>query len=206
MTDLHTIYECPLFKGCDTNIVDALFAEASTKLTAYKEGEIIAMQDSPCRSLLLLYEGSVCTFMTNAEGKELTIERIHAPEVLAPAFIYGSQNYFPVSVQALTSCKIWAVSKESYLNYIQGEESLLRNFLRIISDRSLFLSRKLNEFALQSLSTRLLSYIQRHQRIQNLQEVAFILGVARPSLSRAIAILVSKEVIKKEGNSYVLNT
>lgn len=206
MTDLHTIYDCPLFKDCDIPVVDELFQQVSNKLTTYKEGDVVAMQGSPCRSLLLLCEGSVCAFMTNDEGKELTIERIHAPEVLAPAFIYGSQNRFPVSVQALTSCKVWAISKDSYLKQIQSNETLLRNFLQIISDRSLFLSRKLNEFALQSLSTRLLSYIQRHHFIQNLQEVAFILGVARPSLSRAISILVAKEVIKKEGSRYVLNS
>lgn len=69
----------------------------------------------------------------------------------------------------------------------------------------MFLSRRLNEFALQSLSSRIVSYIERYGAIENLQETAFILGVARPSLSRAIAQLVAQGTLVKSGSSYDLD-
>ena len=87
---------------------------------------------------------------------------------------------------------------------MEQDAAVLRNFLRLISDRSLFLSRKLNEFALQSLSTRVLSFLKCNGAIQNIQDVAFIMGVARPSLSRALSLLVEQGQVRKEGSGYVL--
>ncbi len=47
-------------------------------------------------------------------------------------------------------------------------------------------------------------YLEHHGQVQNLQEVAFILGVARPSLSRALALLLAQGVVRKEENGYKL--
>lgn len=68
----------------------------------------------------------------------------------------------------------------------------------------MFLSNRLNEFALQTLSSRIVSYIEKNGMLQNLQEAAFILGVARPSLSRTVSQLVSQNILKKEGNGYII--
>jgi CRP-like cAMP-binding protein len=205
MERFYDIYDFPLFAGCDRQLLDAMLEKLSYRLTSYNTDDMVALQDSPCRSLYLLCEGSVCARMTNSDGKEITIETLKAPELLAPAFIYGSENRFPVSLQAASDCRLWIISKDDFMEMMKKDEVVLRNFLREISDRSLFLSRKLNEFALQNLTTRLLKYIQKRGPIQNLQEVAFFLGVARPSLSRAIAMLVEQKRIRKEGNGYVMN-
>ena len=200
----HKLGDFPLFKDCTSTEIEAIFQKVSNRLTSYQEGELIAMQGYECRSLYLLTEGNVHAFMTSEEGKELMVEKMHAPEVLAPAFLYGSENHFPVSVKAISPCKVWVLSKEDFLKVMQTHEKILRNFLTIVSDRSLFLSRKFKEFALQSLATRVIGYLKQRQSIQNLQEVAFILGVARPSLSRALALLVTQGVVVKQENSYIL--
>ena len=201
---MKVLYDFPLFKGCSPQCIDSLFQESAKRLASYKTGDLIAMQGYECRSLYLLVEGEVHTYMTSDEGKELRIEHMRAPEILAPAFLYGSENHFPVSVKAVTDCKVWIISKEDFFRAMQADEHVLRNFLRIISDRSLFLSRKLKEFALQSLATRVVGYLKQRHCIQNLQEVAFVLGVARPSLSRVIAMLVSQGIIVKQEEGYVL--
>ena len=56
----------------------------------------------------------------------------------------------------------------------------------------------------QTLSSRIVSYIENNGPISNLQETAFILGVARPSLSRAVSQLVSQGTLRKTTDGYVL--
>jgi DNA-binding MarR family transcriptional regulator len=68
----------------------------------------------------------------------------------------------------------------------------------------MFLSNRLVEFALQTLSSRIVSYIENNGPISNLQETAFILGVTRPSLSRAVSQLVSQGTLRKTTDGYVL--
>ncbi|MDY5533951.1 MAG: helix-turn-helix domain-containing protein, partial [Butyricimonas virosa] len=77
-------------------------------------------------------------------------------------------------------------------------------FLRNISDRGVFLSRKLNEFALQSLSNRIVSYLKYNGKISNIQELAFIMGVARPSVSRTLSSMVEQGILKKTDSGYVM--
>lgn len=195
-----------LFEGCEAEALHQLLREAPNSLRTYKEGEYIARQGDACRSLFILMKGNVKTQMENAEGKQLTIDWIKAPDILAPAFIYASENRFPVNVEATELCEVLVMDRTRFEAFMHAQPAVMRNFIAIISDRSLFLSRKLNEFALQSLKSRLLNYLQMHGGIHNQQEVAFILGVARPSLARALSELIAEGKITMTGKQVVLNT
>lgn len=194
-----------LFEGCKAEALHQLLREAPNSLRIYKEGEYIARQGDACRSLFILMKGNVKTQMENAEGKQLTIDWIKAPDILAPAFIYASENRFPVNVEATELCEVLVMDRTRFEAFMHAQPAVMRNFIAIISDRSLFLSRKLNEFALQSLKSRLLNYLQMHGGIHNQQEVAFILGVARPSLARALSELIAEGKITMTGKQVVLN-
>lgn len=194
-----------LFEGCEAEALHQLLREAPNSLRIYKEGEYIARQGDACRSLFILMKGNVKTQMENAEGKQLTIDWIKAPDILAPAFIYASENRFPVNVEATELCEVLVMDRTRFEAFMHAQPAVMRNFIAIISDRSLFLSRKLNEFALQSLKSRLLNYLQMHEGIHNQQEVAFILGVARPSLARALSELIAEGKITMTGKQVVLN-
>lgn len=194
-----------LFEGCEAEALHQLLREAPNSLRIYKEGEYITRQGDACRSLFILMKGNVKTQMENAEGKQLTIDWIKAPDILAPAFIYASENRFPVNVEATELCEVLVMDRTRFEAFMHAQPAVMRNFIAIISDRSLFLSRKLNEFALQSLKSRLLNYLQMHGGIHNQQEVAFILGVARPSLARALSELIAEGKITMTGKQVVLN-
>lgn len=197
------IYEIPLFRGADRKVLEEILGGSPGRYDAYGKGDIIAMQGYPCRSLYLLCKGSVYARMISEEGKEFTLDTLSAPEVLASSFIFSTVGTFPVTIIASTPCEIWIVGKESIRKIIETDKKVLNNYLTVISDHSMFLSRRLNEFALQTLSSRIVSYIEHNGAIGNLQEAAFILGVARPSLSRALAQLVSQGVLRKSDKGYV---
>ena len=192
------IYEMPLFRGGNKDTIERIMHDFPSRYVHYKKGDTIAMQGNACRSLYILCEGSVYAKMISEEGKEFTLDTLSAPDVLASAFVFSSEGIFPVTILANSDCDLWIVSKESLLRIIESEPLVLRNYLTVISDHSMFLSNRLNEFALQTLSSRIMSYIEQNGSIQNLQEAAFILGVARPSLSRAVLQLVGQGVLKKE--------
>lgn len=198
------IYDMPLFRGGDRTRMETILQKSPGRYASYQKGDFIALQHSACRSLLLLCEGSVYAQMTSSEGRELTLDTLSAPDTLASAFIFGTENRYPVSIIANSDCRLWVVGRKSILQIIEQDNAVLRNFLTILSDHSLFLSRRINEFALQSLSSRLVGYLKDNHAIRNLQETAFILGVARPSLSRMIAQMVEQGIVQKTSEGYVL--
>lgn len=198
------INELPLFRGCNRSIIEPIFENSGSRFVTYKRGEFIALQNSVCRSLFLLCEGSVYVRMTSEQGREFTLDTLAAPDVLASAFIFATEHIFPVTIVANTECKIWIVDRECVLELIEKDAVVLRNFLNILSDHSLFLSNKIQQFALQTLATRLVDYLAKNKVVNNLQETAFVLGVARPSLSRTLAQLLRKGVVRKTSDGYVL--
>ena len=202
--DARTLTRLPIFEGCSEEAARQLLAEAPNSVRRYPTPTFIAHQADTCRSLKILCSGTVRAQMESAEGKLLTIEIMKAPEVLAPAFIYAAENRFPVHIETLEPCEVFLMDKNRFLQFMHQYPVVMQNFLREISDRSQFLSKKLNEFALQSLKSRLLNYLQIHKRIRNQQEVAFILGLDRPSLARTLAELIAEGKISMEGKEVVI--
>lgn len=142
--------------------------------------------------------------MVSDEGKEFTLDTLSAPEVLASSFVFSTQRIFPVTIIAGSDCDLWVFSRDCILEMIERDRTVLGNYLAVISDHSMFLSRRLSEFALQTLSSRIVSYIRENGPVDNLQQTAFILGVARPSLSRAVSQLVGQGVLEKSDDGYCL--
>ena len=115
-----------LFEGCDPEALYQLLREAPNSLRTYKEGEFIARQGDVCRSLFILIKGHVRTQMENAEGKQLTIDWIKAPDILAPAFIYASENRFPVNVEATELCEVLVMDRKRFENFMHAQPAVCR--------------------------------------------------------------------------------
>lgn len=198
------IYSLPLFSGGNKELIDNILQENPARHRLYAKGDIIALQGYVCKQLYLLCSGSAYARMVSEEGKEFTLDTLSAPEVLASAFLFSTEGIFPVTIIAASDCSIWLISREAMLRILKADQTVMQNYLRVISDHSMFLSNRLVEFALQTLSSRIVSYIESNGPITNLQETAFILGVARPSLSRAVSQLVSQGTLRKTTDGYVL--
>ncbi len=204
--EIERLMQVPVFEGINKLNLQQFIETTPNALHKYRLKQYIVNQGDPCRSIYILSEGRIRTSMINNEGKEITIEDILAPNILAPAFIYSSSNLFPVNVQALANCEIWILNKSYFLKWMQQEPIILSNFLRIISDRSIFLSKKVNTFALQNLKSRLAEYLLNRNHQESQQQIANLLGVARPSLARILSELIEEGCIKIEKrNIYIVN-
>ena len=198
------IYSLPLFSGGNKELIDNILQENPARHRLYAKGDIIALQGYVCKQLYLLCSGSAYARMVSEEGREFTLDTLSAPEVLASSFIFSTDGIFPVTIIAASDCSIWLISREAMLRILKADQTVMQNYLKVISDHSMFLSNRLVEFALQTLSSRIVSYIENNGPISNLQETAFILGVARPSLSRAVSQLVSQGTLRKTTDGYIL--
>ena len=196
--DYKKLAEAPVFRGLSERFLVNFIGRTPNALREFGIGDFIALQGTVCQSLYLLYSGRVRTNMVNEEGKQVTIEEIEAPRLLAPAFIFATDNRFPVNITTLTNCEVLVLNRTDFVDLMHREKIVMQNFLRIISDRSIFLSRKLNAFALQDLKTRLLAYLREHENPRSRQEIADILGVARPSLARVLSELADEGYLRIE--------
>lgn len=76
------------------------------------------MQGDLCDALYLITSGSVKTEMMTANGNTLEIELIKAPRPLAPAFIFSTNNRFPVTVTATEDIELIRNPKDEVVRMI----------------------------------------------------------------------------------------
>lgn len=202
--DVKKLMTTPIFLHVSEEKLQAFVDHQPNKLRTYPAKDFIALQGDPCQSLYLLYDGKVRAGMSGPDGKQITMEDLEGPVLLAPAFLFATNNRFPVNVYTLTACEVLVINKEGFVDLMRREPIVMQNFLRIISDRSQILTQKINSFALQSLKSRLASYLYNRGSISNQQEVAERLGVARPSLSRVLAELADEGCIAFEKRKIVI--
>ena len=111
----HILLQMPLFRGITEETLLKFVLLHQYTLKSYKPGEFIAMQGDIYPSLYILCNGTVRTQMVSAEGKQLTIETLRAPKLLAPAFIFASENRFPVNIETLETSEVLILNKDAFL-------------------------------------------------------------------------------------------
>ncbi len=192
-----------LFADLSEDIINRFIRESVVYIRSFAVGNIF-LQGMPCEALYLLSDGTARATMASSEGKTVTIETMTAPHILAPSALYATENYFPVNIEAVAPCKIIFVNKNSFYDLMHRESIVMEAYIRILSDKSLFLSHKVNGFALQSLKGRLAEHLLSHNDKKTQQEIADILSVARPSLARVLADFISSGFVRMEGRHIVV--
>lgn len=194
----------PLFRHASEEAIRELCDKAPSHTRSYVAGDIVALQGQSVRDVLIIVSGAVRAQMTSPEGKRLTIDNISAPDVLASAFVYSTEHRFPVTIEAVEPSEVWYLDKEYFLGYMSRHTTVMKAFLCMISDRCNFLGQKLKALSLQSLRERLIGYLERHQLVGKQEDLALLLGVARPSLARLLSELVEEGVLYKDEEGYKL--
>lgn len=177
-------------------------AETPHRFERYAPGERIIAQGVECRSALLLTAGTANTEMVQ-DGRDLAIDVLKAPMLLASAFLFGTENRMPVSVTAATECEVWTVNKEALFGFMLQQPEAMRRFVAEVSDRAQFLSRRLRQLTLQSLRSRVLDFLRERGAMSSVQTAAQQLGVQRPSLSRVLSDLVGEGLVEKRDGAFV---
>lgn len=116
--EIHTLLKMPPFQGITEEELLSLILAPEHARRQCKPADFIAMQGEAYRSLFILCCGSVRTQMVSAEGKQLTIETLKAPQLLAPAFVFASENRFPVNIEAKEKCEILIINKNVFLEFL----------------------------------------------------------------------------------------
>lgn len=193
----------PLFAGLkDSELEEPLAAPHRRRV--YQPGKTIMSAGDAVQSLVVLATGRVETRMGGDEGREVVIDRLTAPCLLAPAFLFATDNRLPVDVMAVDECVVWTLNREGFVHFMAAHPEVMSRFLRMVSDRSRFLSEKVRTFAIKGLRNRVLDYLHTHGPITQVAATAERLGVTRPSLSRVLAEMVAEGTIKYDNNEYTL--
>lgn len=195
-----------LFKGLSEWDIENLFKKINFQIKRYKPKDIIALSGEECNYLMIVLKGYVKGEMIDYSGKTIKIEDVYAPKPIAIAFIFGKNNKFPVTVEAVMDTELLVIYKSEFLKLLQTNVRILNNFLNAISSRSQFLSNKIKFLSFTTIKSKFAQYILELAKNdfyivelkQTQQQLSELFGVTRPSFARTIREMQKEGLIKIE--------
>lgn len=214
MDNIYTILEgCPLFRGMDSDGIKAVLSPDSMAVDSFGKGEIVAHRDTAYSGLMIILRGSAMGTFTYPTGQTINIEAIEAPELIAPAFLFGGYNRLPVDVIALTDLEVMTLHRGYLFELMQENTLILSNFIDIISNRAGVWQKKIYALSFKTLKEKFASYLLDHSHdgnpivpIPDIREIAESFAATRSAVLSVVEGLEKKHIIRKIGdNIEILN-
>lgn len=198
--------QSPIFRGISPEELTVLFSQIHFQVKTYEKNELITLSGEICDRLLIIQLGSVKAEMNDYSGKTIKIEDLSTPQPLATAFLFGTQNRFPVTVSATTDVEMVSIPKPEFVKMLQLNSLILNNYLNTISTRAQFLSQKLKFLSFKTIKQKIAHYLleKAGDRLQTVElaqsqgQLAEMFGVTRPSLARTLGEMVQDGLIETD--------
>lgn len=212
MIDYQLLSKCPVFRGISEKRTEELLKNIHYQIKSYSKNDVVAIAGQEISHLYIILSGSVKGEMIDYSGKTIKIEDIEAPRPLATAFLFGTENKFPVTVSANNDVKLLAIPISEFLKLLQMDVNILKNYLDSISSRTQFLSQKLHFLSFKTIKEKIAHFLLQKagERLHSVelkntqQQLADLFGVARPSLARVLAEMQREKLITIEKRTVTL--
>lgn len=210
---LKTLTHCPLFQGMAEEKIDRLLDSINNRLVSFDKHDIYALAGYPCRYADIVIKGELVASMVSLSGKYVEISRLKAGDMVAPAFIFASDNRMPVSVEAGAYTQILRISKSELKRLIDADEKIRMNYIQTIADIEVFLTRKMRILSLLTVREKVAYFILSISKEQGTntvkldksrQEIADSFGIQKFSLLRCMSELVDAGAIKVDGKTITI--
>lgn len=125
----------PLFQGVGYRDMENLEKRFSLEIHDYKEGEIMAQQDSPCTQLIIPFKGTILMHTWSADKKYMITERLQSPIPIQPEALYGISPCFTRTFQAQTEVSALCFSKDNVTRLFEEVEVFRLNVINMFASR-----------------------------------------------------------------------
>lgn len=199
---------CALFQGMSNIEISSVLSGHLGRIKSYPRDVLIAQAGDEVRFLHILLQGSVKGEMVDYTGKLIKIEDIAPARPLAPAFLFGKQNRYPVNITSGEDALLLSIPRDRFLLILQDSEKVLLNFINIVSSRGQFLSNKIKFLSFTTIKGKFAQYLldlamqhgSRNFTLPHSQsQLSELFGVARPSIGRAIGEMKQEGILRAEG-------
>lgn len=210
---INSLKAISIFKNMSAQDINFIVQKLDYKVKDFDKGETVYFRGDKVDHIIINIVGELYTEMQKYNGDVIEVGIIKQNDVLASAFIFGSSRESPVDMIARTKCTLVFLETDNLLECMQQDKKFLKNFLDEISNKGQFLSKRIwFNFVNKSIEDKIIDYIKSNTKDgvvhfkPSISELSKRFGITRPSLSREIANLCDKDVLKRIGrNKYTVD-
>jgi CRP-like cAMP-binding protein len=197
-----------LFQGLKKEEILAILHCFNPTLKGFHANEFIVITGEAFEGVGLMLQGAASVSKENAAGNRMVMTMVDQGELFGEVIAFSDQKKWPATVEAQNECQVLFLPRERIIGecpkMCSWHRVLIRNFLGIISERALFLNKKVEYLTIKSMRAKIATYLlEQYQRTKeisfslplNRNELAEFLNVSRPSMSRELGKMKDEGII-----------
>ncbi|MCP1110776.1 CRP-like cAMP-binding protein [Lachnospiraceae bacterium PM6-15] len=215
---IEIVRRCPLFAGIEEKDMQALMACLQAKEMNVKKGETIFSVGERPDYIGIVLQGKAHVIQEDYWGNRTILTDVQAGDLFGEAFSLAEATELPVSVIAGEDSTVLLVDSRRILTSCSSacnfHTRLIRNLMKIIANKNIMLTRKMEHITKRTTREKVLSYLSACALIHgsntftiafNRQEFADYLSVERSALSNTLCKMRDEGIIQFTKNKFTIN-
>jgi CRP-like cAMP-binding protein len=206
---LHGLKQCPLFMELTDQEIIGLMHTVRYRIVRFRKGDVLAFAGTVCQYADIVINGEMVAYVVGPSGRIVRMASHQRGKLLAPAFLFASDNHYPVTVEATTTTAVLRLTSDDLEIMMHSDQRLMANYIRMLSNIISQLTKKVRMLSM-SVREKVCLYLKEQSQLQQAstivlplsrQELADHFGIQKYSLLRCLNELKQEGVIRVEGRS-----
>lgn len=210
---LTTLRHTGIFYAVPMSTIEKIVASPDCELKDYRKGQLIYGRTEFSRSLGVVLSGSLRVMKGNAGGHAMIMSTLGPSSLFGAAALFNDESEYATDITALSDAQIVFFTQRLVRRMLRFDPQIADNYIKYLSERILFLNRKLYFLSSGTAEQRLAGFLldnltegEASELPMPLSKLSLALNVSRASLYRAFDALAEDGAISKDGKSICVNS
>lgn len=201
-----------LFRGSPPSVLTRILAVSDCTAAEYEKNEVVYDKTNFYRSLGIVLEGRLRVTKENADKRPIVMSTLQRGAMFGAAALFNSEPEYATKVTAIERSRVLFLPQRLVKRMIEREPDIAENYIRYLSERILFLNRKIYFLTAGTAEQRLAGFLLDNLAVGEFSEMpmtmhrlADALNMSRASLYRAFDELTASGAVSKQGKLVCIN-
>ena len=201
-----------LFRGLPPSVLTRILAVYDCTAAEYEKNEVVYDKTNFYRSLGIVLEGRLRVTKENADKRPIVMSTLQRGAMFGAAALFNSEPEYATKVTAIERSRVLFLPQRLIKRMIEREPDIAENYIRYLSERILFLNRKIYFLTAGTAEQRLAGFLLDNLAVGEFSEMpmtmhrlADALNMSRASLYRAFDELTASGAVSKQGKLVCIN-
>ena len=201
-----------LFRGLPPSVLTRILAVSDCTAAEYEKNEVVYDKTNFYRSLGIVLEGRLRVTKENADKRPIVMSTLQRGAMFGAAALFNSEPEYATKITAIERSRVLFLPQRLVKRMIEREPDIAENYIRYLSERILFLNRKIYFLTAGTEEQRLAGFLLDNLAVGEFSEMpmtmhrlADALNMSRASLYRAFDELTASGAVSKQGKLVCIN-
>ena len=211
-TEMELVLKTELFRGSPPSVLTRILAVSDCTAADYEKNDVVYDKTNFSRSLGIVLDGRLRVTKENADKRPIVMSTLQRGALFGAAALFNSEPEYATKITAIERSRVLFLPQRLIKRMIEREPDIAENYIRYLSERILFLNRKIYFLTAGTAEQRLAGFLLDNLAVGEYSEMpmpmhrlADALNMSRASLYRAFDELTESGAVSKQRKLVCLN-